>query len=394
MITFDRLVSAGNLVFDRLVDVAVAGSPVITGITTTQEGVALTITGTDFSSSGNLVYIGPTDQPDPSYLVTISTESTTQIVTVALGTVGIYLTRSNFLLVANVDGVLSNVIQITVLPTTGTAVYAITQDFLGDATTRFSSVPELEFGDEIRVQNVLGTNVTISNVHVTGQGAVDVVSDADTDPQVSSLDYSTFDGDQLSEWATVTWSTLAATTTVPNVIGLTQALAEAAISAATLISTVIASVPSLTQPAGIVLAQFPPATTVLNVDSVVELTISTGLPQVLVPDLTGLTLTEATAALLALGLVRGTVSIIFDLLGGLIVQNQTITPGTLVDVGSAVGLEITALEVAVGMSAFARRGFRGLLGLFTGRRTVAEEGVPSPPSLGGRGPLTLLMGLI
>lgn len=96
---------------------------------------------------------------------------------------------------------------------------------------------------------------------------------------------------------------------VPNVVGLAQAAAEAAITGAGLTVGAVTTDYSLTVPAGDVISQNPAAGTDANPGDVVSILVSLGVPTlVTVPDVLGMTVAEATAALEAAGLVRGTVT--------------------------------------------------------------------------------------
>ena len=87
---------------------------------------------------------------------------------------------------------------------------------------------------------------------------------------------------------------------VPNVVGSSQAYAQAALTAAGLRFT-ITSVDNADVDPGTVVAQNPPADTKVAKDSSVEIQVSKGAGQELVPDVTGQTQSAAIAALQAAG---------------------------------------------------------------------------------------------
>ncbi|HET6421532.1 MAG TPA: PASTA domain-containing protein, partial [Geobacteraceae bacterium] len=96
--------------------------------------------------------------------------------------------------------------------------------------------------------------------------------------------------------------------TVPNLVGQTQASAQAAIIAAKLVVGAITQAPSKTVPAGSVISQNPGAGATATQGSAVDLVVSSGKPALAVPDVTGLILAAAKAAITRAGLNVGTVT--------------------------------------------------------------------------------------
>lgn len=95
---------------------------------------------------------------------------------------------------------------------------------------------------------------------------------------------------------------------VPDVVGLAQAAAEAAITGAGLAVGAVTTDYSLTVPAGDVISQNPAAGSDANPGDAVSLVVSLGIPTlVTVPDVLGMTVAEATTALQAAGLAVGAV---------------------------------------------------------------------------------------
>lgn len=323
--TFDRLVpSPGVWTFDRLVDVL--GTPTITSVGTVRDGSAIAITGTAFSASGNSLFIV---QGGNTLQVPVNTEGTTSFVSIALDTSGLYLTQPVSIYLTNNSGVASNAVAATIQPAAGQSAWAITQDFLGDPSTRASSSPDCGFTDEIRVRNVVGD--TISGVTVTGQGAFVVTS------SVSSNEYAIQDGTGLGDFATMTWANPVSTAAVPNILSLTLAQATAAIQALGLVATQVSSQQSTTVARDLVAAQFPAAATVVTLGSTVEITLSLGGTGTIVPIFLGMTHAQAELARQAAGLVGFSFRII-DGLNTDLVLNQSVAPGTVLSVGDSVDL--------------------------------------------------------
>lgn len=327
-------------------------SPTIIGTPVVQDAASVTINGTGFSASGNRVFVGSTELP-------ISTESTTQITTTAVTFVRESLINQAQITVTDASSNVSNAVTVLISPATGQRVFAVSQSFLGDPTTRLESQPDLVAGDEILIRAVAGTNVTATDVTVDGNGTTDVASDSDADPNVATYEYAVFDGDQRSAtWATVTWSAPVLQTTVPNVVGLSQAAAEAAATLINLVPTVIASLYSATVPVGFVMAQFPPAGTLVEEASVLELTVSLGVAPTLVPNLIGQTPGDAETISTASGTGVGVTYRRIDGFNSGLIVNQSIAPGTEVTPGTLVDITISSnlmpsvlfLDYAAGIS--------------------------------------------
>jgi len=131
--------------------------------------------------------------------------------------------------------------------------------------------------------------------------------------------------------------------TVPNVVGVTQAAAGAAIASAGLVVGTVTLQSSTTVAAGDVISQNPTAGVDVASGSAVNLVISSGTPQVTVPNVVGLTQTAATTAITNAGLVVGTVtqqSSTTVAAGSVISQGPT--AGNSVASGSAVNLVVSS----------------------------------------------------
>ena len=136
--------------------------------------------------------------------------------------------------------------------------------------------------------------------------------------------------------------TVGAPVTVPNVIGLTQAAAQTALTTAGLtVGTVITS-PSATVPAGQVSSQEPSAGTGVPSGSAVNLVISSGPQGVSVPNVVGQTQAAAQSAITSVGLTVGTVTTApsTTVPAGNIIS-QTPTAGTVALLGTAVSFVVS-----------------------------------------------------
>ena len=136
--------------------------------------------------------------------------------------------------------------------------------------------------------------------------------------------------------------------TVPDVVGLSQSNAESAIVAAGLVVGVITTQNSDPVPAGDVISQDPVAGTSVAIGSGVDIVVSLGPVLVTVPDVVGLSGSNAESAIVAAGLT----------VGGVTPQNSDTVPagdvisqdpvaGTSVAVGSAVDIVVSLGPVLV-----------------------------------------------
>jgi PASTA domain/Putative Ig domain len=129
---------------------------------------------------------------------------------------------------------------------------------------------------------------------------------------------------------------------VPDLVGLTQSAAEAKLRDAGLVVGIVTKVGNATVPTGSVSNAKPTVGTPVSSGSTVDLEISTGSPQVAVPNVIGLTRLAAEAKLKDAGLVVGAVktehskSVPTD---G--ISDTDPDPGTLVSPGSEIKLYIS-----------------------------------------------------
>jgi len=131
--------------------------------------------------------------------------------------------------------------------------------------------------------------------------------------------------------------------TIPSVSGLAADLAQSQLETQLGLVVSRAQEPNDTVPVGTVIRTLPPADTVVDKGSTVQLVISTGPTQVAVPPLLGLTEAKARQLLATDGLIPNPVTTKDVPFGspndGLVLQ-QTIVAGTMVNSSSAIGLVI------------------------------------------------------
>lgn len=148
-------------------------------------------------------------------------------------------------------------------------------------------------------------------------------------------------GDRLLETSS------AATVTVPNIVGLTQAQGASAVTALGLVFGAITTAYSATFPAGILMSQSPAAgVTASSVGDTVTAIVSLGAQPIAVPNVVGLTAAAAQAALADVGLISGTITNVFDVdypVGD--IASQSPVAGTLVQPGSAVNLGLSVFSL-------------------------------------------------
>ncbi|GJL78480.1 MAG: hypothetical protein NPINA01_14690 [Nitrospinaceae bacterium] len=140
----------------------------------------------------------------------------------------------------------------------------------------------------------------------------------------------------------IVFSTIVGSETVPDVVGLAQAAAEAAIVNANLVVGTITQQSSVTVPVGDVISQNPIGGTSVAPGTAVNLVVSTGSVPVNVPNVVGLTQAAAETAIVNASLVVGTVTLESSNTvpaGDVISQNPI--GGTSVPSGSAVDLVVS-----------------------------------------------------
>ncbi len=135
----------------------------------------------------------------------------------------------------------------------------------------------------------------------------------------------------------------------PDIVGMTRAEAETAITGAGLTVGFVAEVFSGTVPAGRVISQNPPAGTPTQLGTGVGFVVSRG-PAISVPDLAGMTQAEAEAALDEAGLLAGTVtpSVSETVPAGRVIS-QNPAAGTVLAANAPVDIEVSLGPALVAM---------------------------------------------
>ena len=128
---------------------------------------------------------------------------------------------------------------------------------------------------------------------------------------------------------------------VPELTGLSQQDAEAAIVAAGLTVGQVSDSPTLAVAPGTVVAQSPASSTKVAKESPVDISVSV-VPTAKVPDVVGKTLSDASAALADQGLLVGATSYVYDskVKAGF-VKSQEPAAGADTHVGAAVALTVS-----------------------------------------------------
>jgi len=175
---------------------------------------------------------------------------------------------------------------------------------------------------------VVGTVTTASNASVPAGEVIDQSPAADIDVAVgSTVDLVVSSGPAL--------------VSVPGVVGLSQANAEAAITNAGLSVGTVTTASSTTVPAGDVISQTPGAGIEVTEGSSVDLVVSTGSALITVPNVVGLSYNTAIANITNAGLTVGNVSTVRTRRSCGRVNSQTPSGGTNVQSGTQVDLVVT-----------------------------------------------------
>ena len=201
---------------------------------------------------------------------------------------------------------------------------------------------------QVGVPNVVGLTQTAATTAITGADlTVGTVTTAPslTVPAGSVISQTPIAGTQVATGSAVALvvSSNLPQVTVPNVVGLTQTAATTAITGADLTVGAVTTAASLTVPAGSVISQTPIAGTQVDTGSAVALIVSSGVPQVAVPNVVGLTQTAATTAISGADLTVGAVTTAASLTvpAGSVIS-QTPIAGAEVATGSAVALVVSS----------------------------------------------------
>lgn len=199
---------------------------------------------------------------------------------------------------------------------------------------------------QVDVPDVGGLSQAAAEAAITGAGlAVGTVTTAqsDTVPIGDVISQDPLAGTTVDEGSSV--NLLISTGDligVPDVVGLSQAAAEAAIVAGDLTVGTVNTATSLTVPSGNVISQDPAAGTAVSPASAVNLVVSIGPAQVTVPDVVGLSQAAAETAIAASGLTTGTVieKSSATVAAGDVISQDPIA-GSTVDEASSVNLVVS-----------------------------------------------------
>ncbi len=147
---------------------------------------------------------------------------------------------------------------------------------------------------------------------------------------------------------------------VPNVVGMTQAIAQDAITAASLTVGAVEEAFSETVPAGQISSQDPAAGVSVALGTAINLTLSKGPDRRTVPNVVGMTQSAAQSAIANVGLAVGVVTQVFSEsvpMGQVISQDPaagvSVVPGTPVNLTASKGPqggEVTPVPNVVGMT--------------------------------------------
>ena len=177
------------------------------------------------------------------------------------------------------------------------------------------------------------------------------------------------------------------TVNVPDVVGLTQTDANAAIITAGLVVGTITTDYNDSVAAGDIISQSPAAGTTVEPNTAVDIVISLGTEEVDVPNVVGMTQSDADSAIIAAGLIVGTVTTAYNdsvAAGDVISQSPTagtgVDPNTAVDLVVSLGrwldLQVTKCSVTAGSKYLAitdKISFSGIMNATNGEMLAASQ---------------------
>jgi beta-lactam-binding protein with PASTA domain len=165
---------------------------------------------------------------------------------------------------------------------------------------------------------------------------------------------------------------------VPNIVGMTQVQAQAALAAVGLALGTVTSEFSDTVAAGLILRQTPSSGTIAASGGAVAVVLSKGPQSPTVPNVVGMTQVQAQTALAAVGLALGTVTSEFSgtvaaglVLGQMPLSGTAVPPGTAVAVILSKGPQTVTVPAVVGMTQTQAQDAFAVSGLVMG--TVGNE---------------------
>jgi beta-lactam-binding protein with PASTA domain len=196
-------------------------------------------------------------------------------------------------------------------PLTGSA--ALTDNTLNEQPSGTQSLSLAGSGTLTTVPNVVGDTLSQAESAITAAGLLTGTITYQSSATVAAgLVISQNPGANTNAYpnaaVNLVVATGAAQVAVPNVMGLSQATATSAITAAGLTVGAITYQSSSTVAVGLVISQNPSANANVSPNSAVNLVVSTGSAQVAVPNVVGLSQAAATSAITGAGLVVGSVT--------------------------------------------------------------------------------------
>jgi beta-lactam-binding protein with PASTA domain/N-acetylneuraminic acid mutarotase len=246
--------------------------------------------------------------------INVSATETIQAIAVAAGDANSAVASATYTIQVSVP--IQVAVPNVVGDTQAAATTAITAAQLVVGTVTTASSPTVASGNVISESPIAGTGVN------PGSAVNLVVSTGSGTPQVA----------------------------VPNVVGDTQAAATTAITAAGLTLGTVTTQSSPNVASGNIISESPIAGTTVNSGSAVNIVVSSGPAQVVVPNVVGDTQAAATTAITAAGLTLGTVTTQSspNVASGNIISESPIA-GTTVNSGSAVNIVVSSgpAQVAV-----------------------------------------------
>ncbi len=228
----------------------------------------------------------------------------------------------------------------------------IGQDPPGDSTALYGSAVNLVLSSgpcQVAVPNVTGQTQSAAAAAITDAGlTVGTVTQqcSDTVPAGSVISQDPVAGTQITSGSAVDLvvsnGPCQSVVSVPDVMGQTESAATAAITGAGLTVGSITTQCSDTAPAGSVISQVPAAGTQVQPGATVDLVISTGACNAIVPDVVGLSLEAAQAALSVYSFTVNTTDACSDTVPAGNVISQNPVAGTLVSSGISVNLVVSS----------------------------------------------------
>lgn len=183
--------------------------------------------------------------------------------------------------------------------------------------------------------------------------------------------------------------------TVPNVVGMTQTAAELALRSSGVVPGGATMVSSATTPKGHVSGANPSPGSRIAPGSAVDLEVSSGPDEVVVPNVTGSTQAAAESTLKSTRLVPGNVTAVSSATtpkGNVVAA--TPVPGTRVPAGSTINLEISsgpaqiAVPILIGLNRLAADAMLRSTGLLPGAVTTESSGVVPQGGVSSQHPLS------